>query len=81
MNTFKVKNAEVLNRYILKLTFINNEIKLFDIQPYLDGYVFKPLKEKSNLLDFTIDEFGSIECSCGASLSYDTLYICSVPLN
>lgn len=75
MTTFKVINAEVYGKYLLRVTFDNNEVKLFNIRPYLKGEIFKPLNDPDEFAKFHIDELGSIEWDSGASLSFDTLYI------
>jgi len=41
-----VKKVKPLNDYNLELTFENNEIKIFDVKPYLDTGLFKTLKDK-----------------------------------
>ena len=42
-----VKKVKPLNDYNLELTFENNEIKIFDVKPYLDTGLFKTLKDKN----------------------------------
>jgi len=41
-----VKKVKALNDYNLELTFENNEIKIFDVKPYLDTGLFKTLKDE-----------------------------------
>jgi len=41
-----VKKVKPLNDYNLELTFENNEIKIFDVKPYLDTGLFKTLKDE-----------------------------------
>ncbi len=40
-----VKDVNYLGDYKLKITFENNISKLVDLQPYLEGEIFKPLKD------------------------------------
>lgn len=39
-----VTNVDYLGGYKLKLMFENNSIKIVDLEPYLDGPIFEPLK-------------------------------------
>jgi len=41
-----VKKVKPLSDYKLELTFENNEIKIFDVKPYLDTGLFKTLKDE-----------------------------------
>ncbi|MBN2018970.1 MAG: DUF2442 domain-containing protein [Sedimentisphaerales bacterium] len=40
-----VTNVDYLNDYKLKLRFEDDSIKIVDLQPYLDGPIFEPLKK------------------------------------
>ncbi|MDR0321719.1 MAG: DUF2442 domain-containing protein, partial [Treponema sp.] len=42
-----VNNVKALNDYELELTFENNEIKIFDVKPYLDTGIFTKLKDEN----------------------------------
>ncbi len=64
--------------YILKLIFTNDEIKYFDMKPYLEKGIFRELKERSAF--FSVKPFpGSIQWNGGQDLCPDTLYEESVP--
>jgi hypothetical protein len=41
-----VKKVKPLNDYNLELTFENNEIKIFDVKPYMDTGLFRTLKDE-----------------------------------
>jgi hypothetical protein len=58
---------------MLELTFKNNEIKIFDVKPYLDTGVFKTLQDKIffNLVKVA---FNSIEWPNGIDLDPEVLY-------
>lgn len=76
----RVLDAEVLPNYQLKLLFTSGEIKVFDARPYLElGGVFDAMKDPA-VFDEAWVEFGSVEWPCGVGLSYDTLYLESVPV-
>jgi len=78
MESPDVKEARILEDYIIHLTFVNGEEKFFNLKPYLKYPVFKPLQDKDELYSFKIVD-GTIEWSCGADLSPDTFYLESKP--
>ena len=43
----RVKDVKPTDDYKLVLTFTNNEVKIFDVTPYLEKGFFKQLKDKS----------------------------------
>ncbi len=44
-NMHFVKDAAYISEYKLLLTFENVVVKLVDMEPYLDGEIFEPLKD------------------------------------
>lgn len=42
-----VKEVKPIDNYELILTFENNEVKLFDMIPYLDKGIFQELKDEN----------------------------------
>ena len=43
----RVKDVKPTNDYKVILTFTNDEVKIFDVTPYLEKGFFKQLKDKS----------------------------------
>jgi len=41
-----IKKVKPLSGYNLELTFENNEVKIFDVKPYLDTGLYKILKDE-----------------------------------
>lgn len=78
MQSPNIINAKMLGDNKILITFENGEIKLFDINPYLDYPIFKPLQNLDNINKFQIID-GTIEWECGADLSQDTFYLESIP--
>ena len=73
----RVKEVKPQADYRLLITFTNGEIKMFDMKPYLDFNMFKPLKD--------IDSFNTVRPSHGtiqweneADLCPDTVYLNSI---
>ncbi len=64
--------------YVLRLIFEGGEVRDFDVEPYLDWGIFKELRDEAYFREAYV-EFGSVEWSHGQGLSYNTLYLDSVP--
>lgn len=71
-----VTAVRVLSRYIVELTFETGEMKVIDLEDYLDGPVFEPLLKDYELFrQVRVDvEAGTIAWPGGADISPRTLY-------
>jgi hypothetical protein len=78
MNPY-VKSVEPQENYCLLLTFENREKRIFDLRPYLDKGVFAQLKDVAWFKTARVVS-GSVEWRGEIDLSYDTLYLSSVPV-
>jgi hypothetical protein len=70
----RVKKIIPNNDYTLTITFTNDEVKVFDVKPYLEIGIFKELKDLSvfkNVKPFLT----SIQWSNGQDFCPDTLYL------
>ena len=70
----RVKDVKPTDDYKLVLTFTNNEVKIFDVTPYLEKGFFKQLKDKSyfkNVKPF----MDSIQWKNGQDFCPDMLYL------
>jgi len=74
-----VVSVEALKNHVLKLSFENNEVKLFDASPFLDKGIFKELQDYHYFKRVSV-AFGSVEWPHEQDFSYDTLYLLSTPL-
>jgi len=72
-----VNKVKPLNGYKLELTFENDEIKVFDVTPYLDTGVFAALRYE-NLFKRVKVSFDTIEWPNGIDLDPEVLYEDSV---
>ena len=68
-----VKKVKPLNDYKLELTFENNEIKIFDVKPYLDTGLFTTLKD-DNFFKMVKVSYDTIEWPNGIDLDPEVLY-------
>ena len=69
----RVKKVKPNKDYTLTITFNNNEVRSFDVSPYLNIGIFKELKDLS--VFNTVKPFlGSVQWSNEADLCPDTLY-------
>ena len=70
----RVKDVMPLSNYCLLLTFSNGEVKLFDMKPYLDHNMFKPLKN-IDFFNTVRPSHGTIQWANDADLCPDTIYL------
>lgn len=75
----RVVDMEPLSDYRLRLLFSNGEERIFDARSYLGGGVFEEMR-KPEVFNEAWIEAGSVEWPTGAGLSYETLYLESVPV-
>ena len=68
-----VKEVKPIDNYKLILTFENNEVKIFDMIPYLDKGIFQELKDE-NLFKAVKVSFDSIEWPNEADIDPEILY-------
>ena len=73
-----VLDVQPLDDHILRLVSEGGEVRDFDAKPYLDFDIFRGLRDVSYFREAYV-EFGSVEWPHGQGLSYDTLYLESVP--
>ena len=78
MNPY-VKSVRPQENYCLLLTFENGEKRIFDLKPYLDKGVFRRLQNETLFKTARVVS-GSVEWQGEIDLSFDTLYLSSVPV-
>ena len=70
----KVKNVTPHEDYKLNLVFDNNEVRLFDVKPYLEKGIFCELKDPAYFNSVKLF-FDSIQWPHGQDFDPDHLYI------
>ncbi|AWB68070.1 DUF2442 domain-containing protein [Saccharobesus litoralis] len=75
----RVISVEAVKEHILKISFENDEVKLFDVSPFLDKGIFKELQDYNYLKQASV-AFGCVEWPHEQDFSNDTLYLLSTPL-
>jgi len=70
----RVKNVIPNRNYTLTITFSKNEVKTFDVKPYLEIGKFKELKEL-NVFNSVKPFLGSIQWINELDFCPDTLYL------
>jgi hypothetical protein len=75
----RVISVEATNNHFLKLSFDNDETKIFDASPFLDKGIFTELRDYNYFKQVSV-AFGSVEWPHEQDFSYDTLYLLSKPL-
>jgi hypothetical protein len=74
-----IKMAEPLPNYKLKIQFANNELKIFDVAPYLNKGIFLELKDEQYFKQVRV-AYGSVEWPNEQDFSKDTVYLLGQPL-
>ena len=74
----RIKAVKTAHDYTLILTFTNEEVRCFDMKPYLSIGIFKELQDKS-VFNAVRPFLGSIQWPNGQDLCPDTLYEESEP--
>ena len=74
-----VKLAKALPNYKLKIQFTNDELKEFDVRPFLGKGIFTELKDKKYFAQVRV-AFGSVEWPNEQDFSKDTLYLLGTSL-
>jgi hypothetical protein len=76
-----VTAVRVLSRYVVELSFETGDVRVVDLEPFLDGPVFEPLKKDYDLFrQVRADsEAGTIVWPNGADISPSTLHTKSRP--
>ena len=70
-----VVEATYVEGYKLKIRFDNGEAKVVDLEPYLDGPVFEPLKKLDFFKSFRVDkDIDTVVWPNNADFSPDFLY-------
>jgi hypothetical protein len=65
--------VRALDDYYLELTFENNEVRIFDMNPYLETGLFKRLRDE-NLFNKVKISFDTVEWPGGIDLDPEILY-------
>jgi hypothetical protein len=73
----KVISVKPLKNYMLQIEFDSNEVRFFDVKPYLDFGIFTELKNEIYFKDVRTS-LGSIAWKNGQDFSPETLYLKSV---
>ncbi len=76
-----IKNVVVNKAFELLITFDNQEERLFDVTPYLNGPAFAPLRDFDIFKKVRVLNGWGLSWPDEIDLSHDTVYLCSVPLS
>ncbi len=77
-----VIDVSYIGEYKLKLKFENNECKMVDLQPHLEGKIFEPLKNISYFQSARLNkDIDTVVWPNHADFSPDFLYEIGQPVN
>ena len=73
----RVKAVEVLDGYKVNLTFTDDSKKIVDLEKFLRGRIFEPIRRDRKLFEAVRvdDEAGTIVWPNGADIDPDALYL------
>jgi hypothetical protein len=70
-----VSAVQVVRPYVIEVTFTDGVRGCVDVEPYLHGEVFSPLRDPARFAEATVDpEAGTVVWPNGADLSPEFLY-------
>jgi hypothetical protein len=70
----RVTKVKCVDNHLLEVTFANDEIKLFDVAPYLNYPVFKVLQDESFFKKARV-VLGTVAWNEAVDFDPDTLYL------
>ncbi len=76
----RVKTVKPIVNYRLLIGFENGEVRIFDVNPYLDKGIFKELKSMEKFNSVKVVE-GTVQWINDADFCPDTLYLDSISAN
>lgn len=77
-----ITEASYVDGYKLKLKFENNEYRIVNLQPHLEGKIFQPLKDLSYFKSVTLNQdIDTVVWPNNADFSPDFLYEIGQPVS
>jgi len=74
-NWYPVKRARYIGDYVIEFTFADGLVREIDIEPFLKGPIFEPLRSLDKFRRFRVSrEGGTIVWPNGADIAPETLY-------
>ncbi len=71
----EIASVECLRSYVVRVVFSDGEVRDVDIEPLLDGPVFRGLRDHGEFARVAVDEqTGAISWPIGADLDPDVIY-------
>ena len=76
-----VTSVDLESQYKLRLRFEDDSVRLVDLEPYLDGEVFEPLKDLRSFRTARLEpDLDTVVWENGADMSPDFLYEIGQPI-
>jgi hypothetical protein len=70
----RVQSVRPLTGFVVHVTFTDGTNRNVDLEPYLQGPVFEPIREQADLFRAVSVEYGTLTWPNGADLDPDVLY-------
>lgn len=76
----RITEAKPIDNFYLEITFDNGEVKIFDVNPYLDKGIFRQLKNKK-IFNAVKVSLGTVSWPGNQDFCPDTIYENSTTIN
>jgi hypothetical protein len=77
---FRVKSVQPLDNYLLRLTFADGAVKIFDVKPFLDRGMFAQLRDESLFRSVHVS-LDTVEWANGVDICPELMYDEGVPVH
>jgi hypothetical protein len=71
----EVRAVAVLSPFMVRLEFTDGTVREIDLDPYLHGPIFQPLRDDQDLFRAAFVDNGTISWPNGADIDPDVLYL------
>ena len=71
----RVREVEPLHDFVVRFTFTNGEERDIDLDQYIEGPIFQPLRDDPALFRAAYVAHGTISWPNGADIDPDTVYL------
>ena len=70
----RAKSVQPLSEFVVRVTFTDETMRDVDLEPYLHGPVFEPIRNQAELFRAVRVEYGALTWPNGADIDPDVLY-------
>lgn len=75
----RAQSVQPLTGFVVQVTFTNGMSRDVDLEPYLQGPMFEPIRKQADLFRAVRVEYGALTWPNGADIDPDVLYYGGTP--